>query len=233
MKRIAIITARGGSKRIPRKNIRSFLGQPIICYSIQAALSCGKFDEVMVSTEDEEIAEIALKAGAKVPFFRSEETADDYATTADVIEEVIHAYAELGQNFETICCIYPTAPFVTKERLTEAVALLENNKADTVMPVIRFSFPPQRGVFIEDGHMRACSPKDMLKRSQDLEPIYHDAGQFYCMNAERFEELHSVVMTNTCPLILSELEVQDIDTMEDWQIAEQKYALLHREQESK
>ena len=186
MKSIAIITARGGSKRIPRKNIRPFLGKPILEYSIAAALQTGLFEEVMVSTDDAEIAQIAQQAGAKVPFFRSEETANDFATTADVIAEVLTAYAQTGKEFQAACCIYPTAPFVTANILSTAMQLLEQEQADCVIPVVRFSFPPQRGVIINNNKITPKWPENMAKRSQDLEPLYHDCGQFYCLNVERF-----------------------------------------------
>ena len=227
MSAIAIITARGGSKRIPRKNIKPFLGKPMLVYSIEAALSSGIFDEVMVSTDDEEIADIAKKAGAKVPFYRSEKTANDFATTSDVILEVLEEYGKRGQNFDSFCCIYPTAPFITPERLKEGMELLAEQKPDSVMPVVSFSFPPQRCVIIEDGKLVPKWPENMPKRSQDLEPYYHDCGQFYCVNAGRFLEEKAILMQNTMPLLLSELEVQDIDNEVDWKLAELKYKLLH------
>ena len=146
MKSIAIITARGGSKRIPRKNIKEFLGKPIIAYTIEAAIASNMFDQVMVSTDDDEIAEIAKKYGAMVPFMRSEKTSNDFATTADVLNEVIDEYKKLGENFEYMCCLYPTAPFVTPDAIGQAMKILEDNGADTVLPVVKFSFPPQRGV---------------------------------------------------------------------------------------
>lgn len=223
MKRLAVITARGGSKRIPRKNIKSFLGKPILTYSIQAALDAGIFEEVMVSTDDAEIAEVAKAAGAKVPFFRSSEAANDFATTTDVLLEVIETYAKSGQHFDSICCIYPTAPFVTAEKLQKAMALLEEQEADSVLPVVRFSFPPQRCVVLTDGFLQFKWPEHAFSRSQDLEPLYHDAGQFYCLRTERFLDQKKMVMDKTLPLELPELEVQDIDTEEDWRIAEVKY----------
>lgn len=227
MTRVAIITARGGSKRIPRKNIKSFLGKPILQYSIEAALQSGLFDEVMVSTEDEEIAEIARQAGAKVPFYRTEKTANDYATTAEVIEEVLETYAANGQVFASACCIYPTAPFITGEKLQEAMALLEENHADSVLPVVRFSFPPQRCVVIEENQLHPKWPEYMKCRSQDLEPFYHDAGQFYCIDTAAFAKQHKVFMDHTIPIILAEMDVQDVDTEEDWKLAELKYKMLH------
>ncbi|MBD5537293.1 MAG: pseudaminic acid cytidylyltransferase [Lachnospiraceae bacterium] len=230
MKTLAVITARGGSKRIPRKNIKPFLGKPILLYSIQAALASGVFDEVMVSTEDEEIAELARNEGAKVPFFRSSDTANDYATTADVLLEVLEQYRELGVQFDYICCIYPTAPFVLAERLKEAMEKLTAQEADALLPVVRFSFPPQRSVVMgEDGFLQFKWQEYMLARSQDLEPFYHDAGQFYCLKVDSFQAQKKLVMAKTVPMELPESEVQDIDTEEDWRIAEAKYKTLHEE----
>ena len=146
MSRLAIITARGGSKRIPKKNIREFCGKPILAYSIEAALASGLFDHVMVSTDDEEIAQIAEKYGAEVPFFRSEATSGDFATTNDVLAEVLAEYEKRGMHFDIACCIYPTAPFVTAQKLTNAVEQLEASDADTLIPVVSFSYPPQRAM---------------------------------------------------------------------------------------
>lgn len=228
MRRIAVITARGGSKRIPRKNIRDFCGKPILAYSVEAALASGAFDTVMVSTEDKEIAEIAEGYGAEVPFFRSGRNADDFAATRDVLREVLEEYESRGERFDVMCCIYPTAPFVTAQRLREAAELLEKNGADSVLPVVRFSFPPQRCVIVKDGAVQFKWPEYAQARSQDLEPYYHDAGQFYCLNVKSFREQNVMVMKRTIPLILSEMEIQDIDTEEDWRLAELKYRLLHQ-----
>lgn len=227
MSSIAIITARGGSKRIPRKNIKDFLGKPIITYSIEAALESGVFDEVMISTDDEEIADIAKKAGATVPFMRSEKTSGDFATTADVIEEVLSSYADLGKEFDYVCCIYPTAPFVTATAIKTAMETLVSKDVDTVMPVVRFSFPPQRCVVVKDDMLVAKWPECMNMRSQDLEPYYHDCGQFYCLNTKSFLEQKKIVMEKTMPYFQEEMNVQDIDTLEDWEIAEIKYSKRH------
>ena len=228
MSNIAIITARGGSKRIPRKNIKDFCGKPIIAYSIQAAKESGCFDEVMVSTDDEEIKEISLKYGAKVPFMRSKETANDYSTTADVVEEVLDEYRKLGCCFDSVCCIYPTAPFITAEKLNKSMEILTESKCDTVFPVVPFSFPPQRGLIVgEDGNTRFQNPEFALTRSQDLETIYHDCGQYYCFNVKRFMEEKKIVMSNTYSVIENELEVQDIDNEIDWKLAELKYQLIN------
>ena len=229
MKRLAIITARGGSKRIPRKNIKEFCGKPIIAYSIEAALQSGVFDEVMVSTDDEEIAEIAVKYGAKVPFYRSEATANDFATTNDVIWEVLEEYEKRGQVFDAFCCMYPTAPFLKAERLTAAMDLLMNSDADNVFPVVEFSFPPLRGLLIEDDILKFKHPEYMYTRSQDLEKLYHDAGQFYCFKTADYRATKSFWTGNIKPIVLSELEVQDIDTQTDWEIAEMKWKILNQQ----
>lgn len=226
MKKIAIITARGGSKRIPKKNIKDFLGKPIIAYSIEAALNSKIFDEVMVSTDSEEIKEIAIKYGASVPFLRSEKTSNDFATTTDVLNEVIDEYKKIGKDFEIGCCIYPTAPFVTSEKLEKALDLLTNSKFDSVMTVTPFSFPPLRGMTLKDGKVDYKWKEYSQKRSQDLETIYHDCGQFYMFNIEKFKESGKLVTDNTGAITVSELEVQDIDNLTDWKIAEMKYKFM-------
>lgn len=223
---IAIITARGGSKRILHKNRKEFCGKPIIEYSIEAAKQAGIFDTVMVSTDDEQIAEIARNAGAEVPFMRSAETANDYATTADVLTEVLEKYRETGRNYEYACCIYPTAPFVTGDRLRQAMEMLINEKKDSVMPVVPFSFPPLRGMVIDNGKLEYKWAENSMKRSQDLEEIYHDCGQFYAFRVESFQKERKLVTDNTAGMIISELEVQDIDNETDWELAEMKYRLL-------
>ena len=230
MSSIAIITARGGSKRIPRKNIKEFCGRPMLGYAVGAALASGLFDEVMVSTDDDEIAGIARAEGAAVPFMRSASAADDHATTADVLREVLAVYAESGRRFDTACCIYPTAPFLTPERLREAAGLLESTGARCVMPVTAFSFPPQRGLFIRGGRIVQAQPECASMRSQDLERMYHDAGQFYFFRAAPFMGDGILVGRDTVPVVLSDAEVQDIDNPEDWEIAEFKYRWLHREE---
>lgn len=227
MKKIAMITARGGSKRIPRKNIKEFCGKPILAYSIEAALKSGVFDEVMVSTDDEEIAEIAQKYGAKVPFFRSEKTSDDFATTNDVILEVLAEYEKRGEHFDMGCCIYPTAPFVTSEKLRKGVETLAASDADTLIPVVAFSYPPQRAMVMEGDRLRFKYPEYLDSRSQDLEPHYHDVGQFYVFKTDSFQQNRKLMVGNILPMVISELEVQDIDNQTDWEIAEMKYRLMN------
>ena len=175
MRTIAIITARGGSKRIPRKNIRDFCGNPIISYAIDAAINSNIFAEVMVSTDDNEIAKIALENGAQVPFYRSSRNSDDYSTTADVLIEVLSEYEKKGLKFDYLCCIYPTAPFVTSEKLKLALKKMINEKAEAIIPVVKFSYPPQRAFIIKDDKLIYKYPENVFKRSQDLESLYHDA----------------------------------------------------------
>ncbi|RGN33225.1 pseudaminic acid cytidylyltransferase [Bacteroides oleiciplenus] len=227
MKNIAIIPARGGSKRIPRKNIKPFMGKPIIAYSIEAALQSRLFDEVMVSTDDGEIAGIARKYGAEVPFMRSAETSNDYAGTDDVILEVLKIYKEKGKEFDTFCCIYSTAPFVTSDRLAEAYGKLNSN-IDSVFTCVAYSYPIQRSLRIADGRISMVHPEYFDARSQDLETIYHDAGQFYIATVNSYIREKKLWGANTAGLVLSELEVQDLDTLTDWQLAEMKYNLLYK-----
>lgn len=222
---LAIITARGGSKRIPRKNIKEFCGKPIIQYSIDAALESAIFDEVMVSTEDLEIKKIAEDCGAKVPFTRSQEASGDMAMTHEVVLEVLDEYKKIGVTFEYVCCIYPTAPFITADRLKESYKKLVQSNVDTVIPIVAFSFPPQRCFVLKDEKLEFKWPENRLMRSQDLEKCYHDCGQFYFMNTERFLETHNLIMENTLPIIVDEMEVQDIDNFEDWELAELKYRM--------
>ncbi len=233
MKNIAIITARGGSKRIPRKNIKEFCGQPIIAYSIKAALESGVFDEVMVSTDDEEIARISKEYGAKVPFMRSDETANDYATTRDVLMEVLDEYRNRGQIFDVMTCIYPTAPFVTGEKIKNAVEMFCNSEFSMLIPVIKYSYPPQRSYIIENKSLKFKWEEYRYSRSQDLEPYYHDAGQFYCYKVKDYLKADGSIKDNIMPYILLESEVQDIDTMEDWKIAELKYNLMKEKDNEK
>lgn len=226
MNAICIITARGGSKRIPGKNKKLFLGKPIICYSIEAAISSGIFEEVMVSTDDEEIAEISRKAGAEVPFMRSAAASNDYATTDDVLLEVLDAYEKMGKTFEYMACIYPTAPFVTAEKLKKALQVLIENNACGVMPVVSFSFPPQRGMVIRNGKLQYRYPENAMKRSQDLETMFHDCGQFYFYQTEKYRACKGDLPDGYFPLIMPETQIQDIDNVSDWELAELKYKIM-------
>lgn len=226
MSSVAIITARGGSKRIPKKNIKEFCGKPIIAYSIEAALKSEIFDEVMVSTDSDEIAEIASYFGASVPFRRSKETANDYADTIDVLVEVLKNYNQMGKFYNYFCCIYPTAPFITAEKLRNSFALLQNEDVYNVIPMVRFSFPPQRGMVRDGKYIKPAYPEYIDERSQDLEEIFHDCGQFYWCKTEAFMKNSDILSNHTVPFLVSELEVQDIDNQTDWELAEMKYKYM-------
>ena len=227
-KTIAIITARGGSKRIPRKNIRDFCGKPIIAYSIEKAIESQIFSEVMVSTDDKEIADVAISYGAKVPFFRTSNNSDDHSTTAEVIDEVLLEYQRRGEVFDYACCIYPTAPFITAETLNTGYEKLEKDSdINSVFPIVRFSYPIQRALKQENGFLALFQPEHLLTRSQDLEPAFHDAGQFYWLRVQSFMKSKSLMGRGTSGIELSESMVQDIDNEEDWLVAEMKYKLLN------
>lgn len=225
MSNICIIPARGGSKRIPRKNVRDFLGKPIIAYSIEAALKSGLFEEVMVSTEDAEIAAIAKQCGASVPFMRSADTANDFAGTDDVVKEVLREYKKQGREFDVVCCIYATAPFVTVENLKKAYEQI-GDTYDAAFTMVRYSYPVQRALCVRNGFTGMREPQYYDARSQDLEPVFHDAGQFYFMKVNDIDNL-LFWTDHTYGLELSELMVQDLDNETDWQLAEMKYKLLN------
>lgn len=224
---IAIIPARGGSKRIPRKNIRLFHGIPIIAYAIKTALESGLFEQVMVSTDDTEIAEIAIQYGAILPFIRSTETSNDFATTLDVVQEVVSNYKNTGINLDTICCIYPCTPFVTVELLKEGKDKLENGNFDSVFPVIRYSTPIQRAMKVNSDKIAMINPELALTRSQDLEPAFYDAGMFYWFHADTILKKGGIMTDNSGFIELDEINTQDIDNEVDWKIAELKYSLIH------
>jgi len=226
MSRIAVIPARGGSKRLPGKNIRPFEGRPVIARSIEAALDSGLFERVMVSTDDEAIVAVARAAGAEVPFRRSAGASDDHAPLAVVVREVIEGYAARGQAFDTVCCLLATAPLLRPARLAEGVALLESGGFDSVVPVVRFGYPIQRALQIEDDRLGMVCPEYAEARSQDLPPRYHDSGQFYWMRTRPFMEQGTFFTARCGAIVLPEAEVQDIDTEEDWALAELKYKRL-------
>lgn len=229
MANLCIIPARGGSKRIPRKNIKEFLGRPIIAYSIQAAKNSQLFDTIMVSTDDEEIAEIARRFGAEVPFFRSAGTAGDHATTSEALLEVIQNFRQKGEEFDHVCCLYATAPLVHSEDLRRGYETLLKGY-DSVFPVVAFGFPIWRALrFSEDGRIAMVWPEYMQSRSQDLEPVYHDAGQWYWLKSSTFVDTRRLYATNAQAIILDEHRVQDIDNAVDWSLAEMKYKLLYSE----
>lgn len=226
MKKIAIITARGGSQRIPRKNLKTFIDRPIIAYSIVAAIESQLFDEVMVSTDDQEIKDVALKFGAKVPFMRSEKNSDHFATTRDVITEVMENY---GDDFTVFCCIYPTAPFVTAFKLMDSYKLFSENDADFCIPIVKYSYPIQRAVVVSNGQIKFEREQYVNTRSQDLPETFHDAGQFYWGKRSSLNNFSSFFSGKVVGYLVSELESQDIDNVTDWKLAELKYGLLKNE----
>lgn len=226
MGNLCIIPARGGSKRIPRKNIKTFIDKPIIAYSISAAINSKLFDEVMVSTDDLEVAEIAKQFGASIPFMRSHNNSNDFASTYDVIEEVLNTYSQMGKYFDNTCCIYACAPFVTNAKLNEAFQLLIKEEFDSVFPIVPFGFPIQRALKLTNNKVQFYNPQFDLTRSQDFEKSYHDVGQFYWMNTQKVLNNKKIISQNTGSIVLSELECQDIDNEIDWQLAELKYNLL-------
>ena len=226
MKNLCIIPARGGSKRIPRKNVKPFLGKPMLAYSIETANNTGLFDEIMVSTDDEEIAEVARKFGANVPFMRSAETASDYATTADVLHEVIDRYKELGLEFDNFCCFYATAPLVQSKDVVAAFERLQQSQFTIVYPVVQFSYPIWRCLDLaEDGTMTRHWPEYDNSRSQDLPKEYHDTGTFYWHKTKEW----LVGNIKVGGIEVEETTIQDIDTETDWKLAEMKYRILHGE----
>ena len=228
MSNICIIPARGGSKRIPRKNIKEFLGKPIIAYSIEAAINSRLFDEVMVSTDDKEIAEIALKYGATVPFLRSQKTSNDFATIFEVIKEVLSNYKKMGKNYECLCCLFATSPFVTPLKLNKAFDKMKAENKSSVFPVIKYSYPIQRSLIIENKKIKFREPKFINHRSQDLKDFYHDSGQFYFITSEKFSQSTSFVNEDTSAYIINTMEAQDIDNEIDWRLAELKYVLFQK-----
>jgi pseudaminic acid cytidylyltransferase len=226
MKALAIIPARGGSKRIPGKNIKEFCGFPIIKYSIDVAIKSGCFDEVMVSTEDKKIARIAKKYGAKIPFFRSKETSCDDASTGAVVKEVLESYKKINLDFDYVCCIYPTAPFITGSLLNKAYGILKNNNVDSVIPIVKYDYPIQRALKVSNNKVQMICPENEDKRSQDLEEAYHDVGQFYWLRSNSFLKKNKIFTDKTMYIELPVINAQDIDTEQDWEMAEIKYKIL-------
>lgn len=225
MKNIAIIPARSGSKRIPHKNIKDFLGKPIISYAIDVAIKSNLFDTIMVSTDSEEIGDIAKKYCAEVPFYRSSINSSDNATTTDVILEVIDSYNKNNINFDYFCCIYPCTPMLLPDDIINSMRVLIENKCTTVFPITKYSHPIQRCI-----SMKNNIPKRLYKeyeniRTQDLEPMFHDAGQYYCGNVKLFvsDENRSLLTNNTRCVVVDENKYQDIDNLEDWKLGEFKY----------
>lgn len=221
---LCIIPARGGSKRIPKKNIKEFHGKPIIGYSITAAIDSGLFQEVMVSTDCLEIKRISESHGAAVPFLRSSSNSDDLASTVDVVNEVVGEYALRGRTFDSLCVLYPCAPFVRIQDLTRASQLLD--KYECVIPVVKYSFSPYRSFKISQSELMYKWPEYEKTRSQDLEELYHDAGQWYFLRNDLYPH-KSLIKKSSFALIKDEIEVQDIDSLIDWRLAELKFRLIN------
>jgi len=223
MNRIAIIIARGGSKRIHRKNIKPFNGRPIIFYPIKVALDSGLFSDVMVSTDDDEIKQISLDLGAKVPFKRSDKNSNDFATSFDVVEEVLNKYREIGKSFDEACLIYPTAVFINVSLLLKAFKLLSEKKFDSVFPVLKYSHPIQRAILLDEaGAIKYIRQECKLSRTQDLKAHYHDSGQFYVFKTRQILIKRQLITNKSGAFQISEMQAHDIDNLVDWEIAEFK-----------
>jgi pseudaminic acid cytidylyltransferase len=230
MSNLAIIPARGGSKRIPRKNIKDFLGKPIIAYSIEAAQKSGLFEEVMVSTDNKEIVRIAEKYRAKVPFMRSNENSNDYAGLSKVCLEVVNNYLKKNIKFDYICCILSTAPFIKVENLIKAKNIIEKEKYDCVFTLVKYDYPIQRSFIRNNNFFVMKWPENISKRSQDIEESYHDAGQFYFIKTSALLKEKKLFTKKSGAVILRNIEAQDIDTEDDWKLAEIKYKFFKQKQ---
>lgn len=227
MKKLAVIPARGGSKRIPRKNIKPFYGKPMIAYSIQAALDSGQFDDVIVSTDDEEIAQVARDHGATTPFMRPPELANDYAGTGEVVVHAINWFRDQGTPYDAVCCIYATAPLLDPARLCEGWDKLQQPGRRFAFSVTSYAFPIQRAFRrTENDSIEMFWPENLSKRSQDLESAYHDAAQFYWGWADAWTGGEIAFSPISAPVILPRTQVVDIDTPEDWEVAELAYKVL-------
>jgi len=229
--KIAVIPARGGSKRIPRKNIKDFCGKPMIAYSIEAALQSDCFDKVIVSTDDMEIAEVAKKYGAEVPFMRPVELSDDYAGTNSVVIHALDYYESIGVDISIVSCIYATAPFLSSSKILDAFNIIEkNNDIDYAVTVAKYPFPIQRSLrLLHNGRLELNNTEFAMSRSQDLEEYYHDAGQLYCGRPESFRNQPTAFLGNVLPIFLDSKNIQDIDIQEDWDRAELLFNALYEE----
>lgn len=225
--RLAVIPARGGSKRIPRKNIREFCGQPMITWSIEAARLSGCFDKIIVSTDDDEIAAIARQSGAQTPFMRPADLSDDHTGTVPVVAHAIEWHLQRGEKPTQVCCLYATAPFVQAGDLRNGLKTLEREGCQYVFPVTSYPFPIQRAVRVTpQRRVEMFNPEHFHTRSQDLEEAYHDAGQFYWGRADAWLERKPIFSREAAPMILPTYRVQDIDTLEDWKRAEWLFEAL-------
>jgi pseudaminic acid cytidylyltransferase len=226
---LAVIPARGGSKRIPHKNIKLFMGQPIISYSINAAKSCGLFDKIIVSTDSKEIAQVAEKCGAEIPFFRPAELSDDFTGTDEVILHALNWFIKKDINIDYVCCIYATAPFVKPEHIREGFEILRNVGSTSSFPVTTYPYPIFRSLKINSrGNLEMFWPEHFKTRSQDLIEAYHDAGQFYWADVKKYLVEKRFFSESAAPVIIPRYLVQDIDTIEDWKRAEIMFQVLHK-----
>ena len=223
--RLALIPARGGSKRIPRKNIRPFAGKPILAHSIEAALACPLIDRVVVSTDDSEIASVATGAGAEVPFMRTPELSGDHATTLDVIFDALCRFERAGEDIDALCCLYATAPFVTPDDLCSAYSIFQSGGVSYVFAAAAYPYPIQRALKLVDGRAAMFYPENAAVRSQDLEPAFHDAGQFYWCKPDAVRNRRPLLGPDSAMYVMDRTRVQDIDTPEDWEFAEKLYYL--------
>lgn len=226
--RLAVIPARGGSKRIPRKNIKMFCGKPMIAWSIEAARDSGCFDKIVVSTDDVEISEVARHYGAETPFVRPAQLSDDFTGTIPVIAHATEWYEERGLSPQQVCCIYATAPFVRAQDLIAGLAILESAASDYAFSVTSYPFPIQRAIRLsEQGRVSMFDAQHFATRSQDLEEAFHDAGQFYWGTAEAWKQGKMIFSPDASAVLLPRHRVQDIDTAEDWLRAELMFKSLH------
>lgn len=224
---IAIIPARGGSKRIPRKNIKLFHGKPMIAYSIEAAIKSGCFDKVIVSTDDAEIADVAQQFGAQVPFMRPADIADDYATTLDVMKHALEWLEAQGDVIDNVCCLYATAPFVLPSNLKQGYEALQSGELDYAFSATSYAFPIQRALKLNaEGTVEMFQPEHFNTRSQDLIEAYHDAGQFYWGTTDAFKAKRPIFGVKSKAVLLPRKQVQDIDTPEDWDLAEALFQVI-------
>ena len=224
---VAVIPARGGSKRIPRKNIKEFSGKPMIAYSIEVASSSGIFEDIIVSTDSQEIAEISKECGASVPFIRPDELSDDFATTGDVMAHATQWLEENENELNSVCCVYATAPFIQKDDLLNAYEIFNTNKWSYVFSATTFSFPIQRAIKkLDNGGIEMFQPENFYTRSQDLEEGYHDAGQFYFGKSKAWINKEKIFHNNSEIFVLPRWRVQDIDTNEDWENAEKLFTSI-------
>ena len=230
-KLLCIIPARGGSKRIPHKNIKDFKGKPIIAYAVDTVKASGIADEIMVSTDDIEIAEVAMQYGATFPFKRGDLTANDTAGVAEVLVEVVEEYKRRGQEFDYVLCVYATNPLLRKETLQKAYEIITTNaEVESINTLEAYSYPPQRGMIInEQGFAVMNQPEFYSARSQDLPKLYHDSCQFFLFKTYALLRDKKLYTEHTYPIVISEMESQDIDTIEDWKLAEMKYDIMHQE----